>query len=201
MEHIWIDIFLALFFTFVAVFYTLLILKKQNDNATIQCVHMGEKYSIHWINHVTFRIFRIAIWAYCVARLFIPSIDHYVQLMPPLDQPLIRAFGVFLMVTGFLLALVSNASLQRSWRSGIDRHAEIQLVTEGLYHLSRNPAYIGVGLAQLGFFIALPTAFTFICLLVGMIALSIQIKLEEKHLVSIFGNEYKDYMHKVPRII
>ncbi|MEM0911459.1 MAG: isoprenylcysteine carboxylmethyltransferase family protein [Pseudomonadota bacterium] len=150
---------------------------------------------------MTFRVFRIAIWAYCSLRLVLPQIDQYMPLMMPLNQTFSRSFGVFFMMSGFLLALASNFSLQKSWRSGIDRRAEIQLVTNGLYHLSRNPAYIGVGIAQLGFFIAIPTAFTFICLMVGWVALSIQIKLEEKHLVSVFGETYTNYMHKVPRII
>jgi protein-S-isoprenylcysteine O-methyltransferase Ste14 len=77
-----------------------------------------------------------------------------------------------------------------------------QLVTEGIFQYIRHPHYtslliIGFGLAF--FFCSLAA------LLIAIIAIPIMIWSiidEEKHLVKQYGNEYKEYMKKVPwRII
>ena len=54
-------------------------------------------------------------------------------------------------------------------------------------------------LAQLGFFLAWPTVFSLICLIVGWIAVSVQVELEEAHLQQRFGDGYADYQRAVGR--
>ena len=59
--------------------------------------------------------------------------------------------------------------------------------------------FIGVMLAQIGLFIAVPSLFTLICMLVGWIAIHMQLKAEERHLAEKFPEAYSDYCSKVPR--
>ena len=200
MQLIWIDYFLAAFFSSVALFYVSLILTKQKNTNDLQCVHIGPKYSMHWCNHMTFRVFRILIWAYCVFRLFTPSIDGFIMQFESLYTMPVRMLGLACMCVGFILAVVSNMTMQKSWRSGIDEKTS-SLVTHGIYQLSRNPAYIGVAIAQIGFFLAVPNVFTAICMGVGLVALVIQTKLEEQFLFEQFGGEYAQYVRDVPRIL
>lgn len=201
MALIWVDYFLAGFFTFVAVFYTSLIIFKQKQNVELSCVNTGERFSAHWFNHLTFRLFRAAIWVYCFGRLFIPSIDQYVPLFENIASIGVRSIGVGFMLTGFLVALVSNMTMQDSWRSGIDAIGKPTLITEGFYAVSRNPGYIGVALAQFGFFFAIPNAFSLICLVAGLVALRLQIKFEESFLWEAYGLEYREYTQRVPRFL
>ena len=190
-------VFLAAFFTFVAVFYTSLVLVKNCKQAPVVC--MGERFSQHWWNHVTFRVFRVSIWAVCVTRLFKPATDQYLMRFNALEIPQIMWAGAAFMVLGFGLAIAANFSLGKQWRSGVDSTATQQLVSHGLYNISRNPAYVGVAIAQAGFFMALPSLFTLVCLVVGWHALYNQVKIEEVELSSQFSNDYQQYQQSVPR--
>ena len=58
---------------------------------------------------------------------------------------------------------------------------------------------ITIGLSQLGFFMAIPSVFSALCLLVGFICLSVQTAAEEKHLTILLPKEYFDYCKNVRR--
>ncbi len=118
---------------------------------------MGERFSQHWWNDVTFRVFLVSIWAVCVISLFEPAADQYLMRFTGLDIPQLMWAGAAFMVLGFGLAVAANFSLGKQWRSGVDSTATQQLVSHGLYNISRNPAYVGVAIAQAGFFMALPS--------------------------------------------
>ncbi|MFS1703565.1 methyltransferase family protein [Alteromonas sp. AMM-1] len=190
-------LFLAAFFTFVAVFYTSLVIVKNRRQKRVVC--MGRRYSQHWWNHLTFRVFRVSIWLVCVVRLFYPATDQFLLRLSAFEIPQLMWAGTTFMVMGFGLAIAANLSLGKQWRSGVDSTATQQLVSEGLYNISRNPAYVGVAIAQFGFFMALPSVFTLICLLVGWHALYKQVNIEEVALNKQFTAQYQQYLQSVPR--
>ena len=59
--------------------------------------------------------------------------------------------------------------------------------------------FCAVAVAQAGFFLALPSLFSLLCLAVGLWALSRQAKAEEEHLSQVFAEEYRQYTRDVPR--
>jgi protein-S-isoprenylcysteine O-methyltransferase Ste14 len=76
------------------------------------------------------------------------------------------------------------------------------LVVEGVYRYSRNPMYLGMAfiLIAWGIFLANPlNVFIFFCFIYYMN--NFQIKVEEKALEVIFGENFKMYMQKVRRWI
>lgn len=192
-----LHLFLAAFFTFVALFYTALILKKHRKQKPV--VTMGVPYSCHWWNHLTFKVFRTAIWFVCIAIVFSPTLFDYLVPFHFLILPEIAWSGAVLLVLGFIIAMLANLTLGNQWRSGIMQNPDLQLVCHGVYSVSRNPAFIGVALGQLGFFLALPCLFSLICLIVGSMALRTQIHLEEKHLLHCHPKQYPSYQKMVPR--
>lgn len=107
--------------------------------------------------------------------------------------------GNALLTVGFILTMVVHFNMASLWRSGIDPQGPDELKVNGFYAYSRNPMYLGVAAAQLGFFLALPSVFSLVCLLVGLTALYRQVLIEEQHLVSIFNTQYKKYKELVPR--
>lgn len=194
-----VDCFLAFFYTFVAGYYTVLIKRRARTNSGSQIVNVGQKYTLHWWNHLTFRVMRILIWLICLSRVPFPQIDHWIGVLSLVHSDSFRFAGMLIIGLGFCLTISSNLSLQNEWRSGIDQNASGQLKKTGLYAISRNPGYVGVTLGQIGFFFALPSFFTIFCLVVGWISLNVQIKLEEEYLRDRFGAEYEGYKKRVPR--
>ena len=194
-----VAMFLAAFYSAVALFYLIFakLLKRKHQGNSM--VHMGERYSRHWWNHLTFRLFRIAIWATCVLRLLFPAMERWLLPLASLQADWIALGGLGLLCFGFVFAVCGSLTLSAAWRSGIDKAASEALVTTQLYALTRNPTFVGVRLAQLGFFLAWPTAFSLVCLIVGWIAVSVQVELEEAHLQQRFGDGYSDYQRAVGR--
>jgi protein-S-isoprenylcysteine O-methyltransferase Ste14 len=108
--------------------------------------------------------------------------------------------GVALGVVGIAVIALAQAQMGASWRIGIDA-APTALVTSGLFALSRNPIYSGL-LALAGSIAALtPASPTIIGLAASCILVSIQARLEERHLLAQHGQAYRDYASRVGRFV
>ena len=91
--------------------------------------------------------------------------------------------------------------MKDSWRIGIDHEKKSELVTTGLFSVSRNPIFFGMLLSLVGLFLCLPTLFTSIFLVSGYLLIQIQIRLEEDYLRKEHGELYLTYLSKVRRLI
>lgn len=192
----WIAWFLAAYFTFVAGFYACRLLFDKSRN---RLLHHGDIGSRQWWGHLSFRIFRILIWGICVTRAFRPAVDNYILVFSGLIALWLQVIGAVLLVLGFLTAVVGHNNLGEAWRSGIDPRGPARLVTNRLYAWSRNPMYLGVLTAQIGFFLALPSLFTLVCLVAGFMSVFSQVRLEEAHLKGKFPLDYENYSANVSR--
>lgn len=199
--HLFADVYLACFYTFVAVFYTCIIKYRAKRATRGPLVHMGAPCNAHWWNHLLFRVMRILIWLFCIFRLLLPELDRLAYMFPASEWIELRIVGLVILSTGFLIVVYTNLKLSTSWRSGIDTSNPTDLKQDGPYRFSRNPIYIGVVIGQVGFFAALPSAFTLFCLVVGFMSINLQIHLEEAHLKKRLKLVYTDYCKRVPRWI
>ncbi|MCW8193866.1 isoprenylcysteine carboxylmethyltransferase family protein [Proteobacteria bacterium 005FR1] len=191
-------VYLAVFFTFVAVFYTFRIITKKQRHS-LDTVFPGPRFSASWWNHLAFRFFRAAIWMVCLLRWPFPGIDAYLGILPGLNVAPVVSTGLLLLTSGFALAISVHFHLGRHWRSGIDPDGPASLRTDGLYRFTRNPMFVGVAAAQLGFFLSLPSVFTGLCLIIGLYTLHRQILAEEEHLEGAFPDHYPVYKRHVRR--
>ena len=90
--------------------------------------------------------------------------------------------------------------MHEDWRSGIDpRKDKRKLLTGGPFGRSRNPLFLAVMAGQLGFFLALPSVFSLVCLVAGVLVITRQAREEEKALAEKFGEDYERYRVRVPR--
>lgn len=111
------------------------------------------------------------------------------------------AISLALEISGF--TLLCFASLGRTWASAfISGKKDASLTIDGPYSIVRNPLYffsflgfIGAGLA----FESLITTFVFV--VIFFLTHWSTILAEEKKLISIFGESYKQYINSVPRFI
>ena len=87
-----------------------------------------------------------------------------------------------------------------SWRIGLDRELT-GLVMSGLFAVSRNPTFLGMMAVVLGAFLAAPTTVTGIVLAAAWVTFSVQVRMEEEHLLAMHGGTYDRYRATVPRWI
>ncbi len=191
-------VYLAVFYSCVAAFYAIRITAKKRGESG-ELVFPGARFSSTWWNHRLFSAFRISIWMVCLARLPFPWVDNYLLVFDTLNVWPIVLAGNILLTAGFVLTLGVHFSLGRQWRSGIDPSGPKNLRTDGCYRFSRNPMFLGVATAQTGFFLALPSIFSAVCLVVGLYTLHKQTLAEEDHLSKMFPRDYPLYKNDVRR--
>ncbi|QFI37273.1 isoprenylcysteine carboxylmethyltransferase family protein [Moritella marina ATCC 15381] len=192
--------YLAAFYSLVAAFYTVQIILMKRSNSR-ELIFSGERFCGTWWNHMAFRLFRVGIWLICLFRVFQPSIDSYLGLIPMLETSLVILSGNILLTLGFISTIIIHLKLGKTWRSGIDPNGPKSIISKGFYKYSRNPMFLCVAISQFGFFLAIPSLFTLICLIIGIYTLYSQTLAEEKHLSRVLPLEYKNYSSQVRRWI
>jgi protein-S-isoprenylcysteine O-methyltransferase Ste14 len=107
---------------------------------------------------------------------------------------------------GTLFALWGYRTLGKNWVHALDpseflKRKSETLVTGGAYRYVRNPIYLGM----FTFVIALAlVAANWLLLLPSLVVVTLvymQIGNEEKMLIAKFGEQYRDYMNRTPRLI
>jgi protein-S-isoprenylcysteine O-methyltransferase Ste14 len=124
------------------------------------------------------------------------------QVLGPLawaEQEFLSLAGVVILLVSITVIYVAQMHMGRSWRIGIDQNTQTDLVTHGLFAKSRNPIFLGMRLNMLGLFLVLPCAVTLSIMLLSEALISVQVRLEEAHLMKMIGEAYRSYHRKTPR--
>jgi protein-S-isoprenylcysteine O-methyltransferase Ste14 len=113
-----------------------------------------------------------------------------------------------IIITGGVLSLAGLAMMIQSAREyelssflGLSKETYMPLQIKGLHKYIRHPLYSGTLLFFIGICIAVPFYKNWYLLLLMIVYLFIGMWLEEKKLINVFGDQYKDYMKKVKRLI
>lgn len=114
---------------------------------------------------------------------------------------MISWFGVGLCALGLLLFLSSLISFRKSFRVGIDEEKPGELITTGVYAISRNPIYTAFGIILIGVFLIIPNWILLLYVLAGFWLFNRQIRLEEASLKKLYGEKYDEYCKKVRRYL
>lgn len=162
-------------------------------------INYGERGSAPWWHRQIFNLFRGLILAVCVVRIF-AEIDGWLGVFGWLYQWPVLLLGMVFMLASFASVNYLQAYMHDDWRSGIDaREDDRKLLTRGPFSRSRNPVFISVMVGQLGFFLAVPSVFSLVCLIAGVLVITRQAREEEKALARKFGAGFDDYRDRVPR--
>lgn len=183
---------------FVFVIPTYLTYKKTGINP----ITFGKESNAH--NYVG-NVYKVLIITMLLA-FFIHFINDeiYVQYLIPvhfLEKNSIFFFGFFLLHFALIWIVIAQKQMGDSWRIGIDEKNKSELVTNGLFSISRNPVFLGMMLSLFSIFLVLPNILTFFVAFTGYIVIQIQIRLEEGFLLKEFGQKYAEYKNKTRRLI
>lgn len=113
----------------------------------------------------------------------------------------VTAAGVLVTALGLVFFIIAMLHMRTSWRVGIDKATSTELVMNGIYRYSRNPAFVGFDLMFIGLFLTYLNYVTLVVCLMNIIFLHLLIRQEERHLESVFGDMYCKYMRHTPRYI
>ena len=182
-------------FLILVVFYVVyigkMILQKRKGIQTDQIAKGKQKTKIFYIELAMKIATYSVVAAEVLSLLFIP---------PFLSQTLV-AVGVVLGFIGDILFIVSVVTMKDSWRAGIAENDKTEIITSGIYSISRNPAFLAFDCVYAGLMLI---AFNWVLLVISVFAMTmlhLQILQEETFLSKTFGAEYEVYKSKVRRYI
>jgi protein-S-isoprenylcysteine O-methyltransferase Ste14 len=121
--------------------------------------------------------------------------------MPYLENQNIKIVGLMLLSISFGIVFFAQIHMRRSFRIGIDHGTQTELVSGGLFRYSRNPIYVGMLGSVLGLFLATPNSFTLLVLIMAVVLIQVQVRLEEDYLLKNHGAAFLAYKNKVRRFI
>ena len=112
-----------------------------------------------------------------------------------------RLAGFCIGMVGDLIFLISVLCMKDNWRAGIPDRDRTELVTDGIYAFSRNPAFLGFDLQYIGVLLMFCNLLTASFTVFAVTMLHLQILQEERYLTAAFGAEYMKYHHQVFRYL
>lgn len=107
------------------------------------------------------------------------------------DLPIgILIIGVLLGIAGDIIFAVAVVTMRDSWRAGIAEEDNREMITSGIYKISRNPAFLGFDCVYLGILILFVNWILLFFSVFAAVMLHLQILQEEKYLPVALGEEY-----------
>jgi len=146
-----------------------------------------------------YRLISLLAFITVVLNAFFTEFLKYLRPLELLQTQVVQWIGYGLLHLSLIWIFIAQRNLADEWRIGIDYENKVNLVTRGLFGISRNPIFLGVILVFVGLFFVVPNLLTVIILITGYIVIQIQVRLEEQFLSGELGTAYKEYMNKVRR--
>jgi protein-S-isoprenylcysteine O-methyltransferase Ste14 len=118
-----------------------------------------------------------------------------------LENNVLKIIGLILIHISLLWIAIAQYQMSNSWRIGIDEKNKTELVTSGIFSISRNPIFLGMIISVIGIFFIIPNALSFFTAIATYFIIHIQIRLEEMFLKGQHGEQYLAYKKNTRRLI
>ncbi|WP_431609564.1 methyltransferase family protein [Chryseobacterium sp. 'Rf worker isolate 10'] len=192
-----IPLYFILFFTvsFIGISYKVARQIGKNPNV------LPKDGSAYALVGMYFKWVLLVLFVYTILLLFFPEDIFTAFKINFLENNFLQYIGITLMIFALIWVIIAQLQMKNSCRIGIDNETKTELVTHGLFRLSRNPIFLGMTISLVGFFLVFPTIIAFSFLLIGSILIQIQIRLEEEFLLKVHGQIYLTYKKRVKRML
>lgn len=183
---------------FVFVVPTYLTYKKTGINP----ITFGKESNAHnYVGNVYKFLVFMLLMVFVIHFLNIELYNYFLVPIHYLELSSVFFIGFFLLHFALFWIFIAQKQMGNSWRIGIDEKNKSELVTHGLFSISRNPVFLGMMLSLFSIFMVLPNILTFFIAFTGYIVIQIQIRLEKEFLLKEFGQKYIDYKNNTRRLI
>ena len=193
--EVYLFLFLLVYFFFVFFLRSYLLWKRTGVNP----LTFNKTDDAHGYNGKVFTF--ISLLEFVVVFIYAFTNEWYQYLLPfwYLEHDYLKYIGCGLLGLSLILVWVAQSQMANSWRIGIDEKNKTELVTNGLFSVSRNPIFLGIMFANVGLFLVIPNAFTLLIVSLSTVSINTQIRLEEVFLKRSHGKVYQDYLNQVRR--
>jgi protein-S-isoprenylcysteine O-methyltransferase Ste14 len=144
---------------------------------------------------LTFALVVLVVLVYALS----PAAYAYLAPIQWLEHPWLQWIGVAFLILSLGWTIIAQAQMGEAWRIGIDTEHRTPLVQTGIFRISRNPIYIGIVITLSGLFLIIPNALTLLVLILGLVLIGVQVRLEEEHVGKMYPQEYAEYCRRVRR--
>jgi len=131
------------------------------------------------------------------SHLRIPGMNHVLIAQTPVSL----AIGVVMTVAGVLFAVWARRILGSNWSATVTVKQDHALMTNGPYAWVRHPIYTGLLLALAGTAIAIGQVRAALGFVIAVLAILQKTRIEERVMLEQFGDVYRAYRARVPRLI
>ena len=176
---------------FYGIYIGKLLMQRRKGIQTDQIGKGGKKGTVYYIE----LIMKLASYSVILAEL-VSILGNFSLLGTP-----VRIIGLIFGIAGVFVFGTAVWTMRDSWRAGIPTEDKTEMVTEGIYSISRNPAFLGFDLIFLGLVLMFFSFWHLFFALFAGIMLHLQILQEEKHLEVVFGEAYKQYRSRTGRYL
>ncbi|RRJ89208.1 methyltransferase family protein [Flavobacterium sp. UBA6135] len=192
-----LPIYFIIYFGVAFVLKSVVVAKRIGKNPLV----LPKDNSAYGLIGLYFKLTLIAMFIYVLAYAFFPTWhDNFLPIVQFNNQT-VKYIGLTLLFISLVWTVIAQGHMKNSWRIGIDTDTKTELVTSGLFSVSRNPIFFGMILSLVGLFFTTPNTLTLIFLILGYVLIQIQIRLEEEFLTKEHGQAYIGYKQKVRRLI
>lgn len=109
--------------------------------------------------------------------------------------------GIILGILGNIIFACAITTMKDSWRAGLAENDRTEMLTSGIYQISRNPAFLGFDCVYLGILFMFFNIPLLIITVLAILMLHIQILQEEHYLDKEYGIDYRFYKKQVYRYL
>ncbi len=134
-------------------------------------------------------------------QLFNPTFNKILIVIDSLQLDWVQYFGYFLIFVALIIGLAALFEMRNSWRVGIKHEQKTELVTTGIYSISRNPYFLSYDLLFLGIWLIFPSLILLVLVLILAVVFHFMILEEEIYLAKVQGTPYKNYKSNVRRYL
>lgn len=109
--------------------------------------------------------------------------------------------GIILGILGNIIFACAITTMKDSWRAGLAENDKTEMITSGIYQISRNPAFLGFDCVYLGILFMFFNIPLLMITVLAILMLHIQILQEEHYLDKEYGIDYRFYKKQVYRYL
>ena len=182
---------LVLMATFYSCYFAKMLSQKKQGIATDQ-LGKGKQGFVKFIE------IALKITTYVLPVIQLISIWKYIGT----EYTALQIVGIIITAVGVLAFVLSVVQMKDNWRAGVQREEKTNLVTTGIYSVSRNPAFLGFDLMYIGILFSFFNWYMCVATAVALVLFHLQIvNVEEEFLIEAFGDEYLQYKRTVFRYL